>query len=76
MVEIDKEMTIMELLTEDPNLELKLKEIGLGCGGCPMSQLETIEMGALGHGLDPNKVVEELSKNINKLNKMKSKDGN
>lgn len=68
-MEIDKETTIYELLQEDPELAPMLREIGLGCGGCPMAQLETIEMGALGHGMDPDKVIEELNKKRNEKKK-------
>ena len=38
----------------------KLSGMGLGCGGCMMAQMETIEEGAMAHGLDPKMVLEEL----------------
>ena len=38
----------------------KLAELGLGCAGCPMSQMETIEEGALAHGINPDALIEEL----------------
>jgi len=68
MKEIDKEMTIMELLEEDASLGPMLREMGFGCTGCPMSQLETLEMGALGHGMDPDKVIEEINKRLEEKN--------
>jgi len=46
---------------------------GMSCVGCPMAMQETIEQGALAHGLDPNKLIKELNKKIN--NKLKNKGG-
>jgi len=65
MTEINK--TFAELMDTNPDAMEKLAEQGLGCVMCPMAQFETIEQGALAHGLDP----EEL---IKKLNSKKEKD--
>lgn len=59
---ITKTVTFAELIQKDPKAAQKLAEQGLFCGGCPMAQLETLEQGALAHGLDPDKLVEELNK--------------
>ena len=59
--EINKEMTISELIEENPEISERLGEIGLGCAGCPMSQMETIEEGALAHGIEPERLIEELN---------------
>ena len=58
---INKNSTIAELIDKDPSFADTLSAQGLGCGGCPMSQFETIEQGALSHGMDPD----ELLKNLN-----------
>jgi len=57
---ISKDMTFAELIEEDPEALGKLSGMGLGCGGCMMAQMETIEEGAMAHGLDPKMVLEEL----------------
>ena len=38
-----------------------LKEAGMGCIGCPHSQMESIEEGAMGHGIDPDLLVAKLN---------------
>ncbi len=59
---IKKTLTFAELMDRSPKAAEKLAELGLFCGGCPMAQLETIENGALAHGLDPDELVKELNK--------------
>ena len=56
-----KDMTFFELIQADPKAAEKLAERGLFCGGCPMAQFETIEQGARAHGVDVNKLLEELN---------------
>ncbi|WP_286151770.1 DUF1858 domain-containing protein [Sporofaciens musculi] len=41
-----------------------LMEAGMGCIGCPHSQMESIEEGAMGHGIDPDLLVEKLNATI------------
>lgn len=59
--EIKKDMTFAELIQNNKGAAEKLSDRGLFCGGCPMAQLETIEQGARAHGIDPDKLVEELN---------------
>ena len=61
---ITKGMFFSELL-EQPELIEVLMESGMHCIGCPMSGGETIEEGAVAHGID----VDELVDKINKLRK-------
>ena len=61
MKKITKDMTFAELIKENPKAAKKLAEKGLFCGGCPMAQFETIENGARAHGIDVNKLMEELN---------------
>jgi hybrid cluster-associated redox disulfide protein len=35
--------------------------MGMGCGGCQFAMMETIEQGAIVHGLDVKKVLKELN---------------
>jgi len=58
---ITKDMTFMELMELDSEAGEKLGERGLFCGGCPMAQFETIENGALAHGIDVDKLIRELN---------------
>ena len=39
-------------------------EAGMGCIGCPHSQMESIEEGAIGHGIDPDLLVEKLNATV------------
>lgn len=55
-------MTFGEVMENNPEAGKKLAEQGLMCGGCPMAQLETIEQGAQAHGMDVDKLIEELNK--------------
>ena len=66
MKKITKEITFGELLEEYPKATEMLAERGLFCGGCPMAQLETIENGAKAHGIDADKLVEELNSELEK----------
>ena len=63
-MKITKEMTFAELLEKFPEAANNLAEKGLFCGGCPMAQLENIEHGAMAHGLDPEKLIKELNKEL------------
>jgi len=60
---ITKDMTFAELMEIDSEAGMKLAERGLFCGGCPMAQFETIENGARAHGIDIDKLLEELNGN-------------
>lgn len=66
MKKITKDMTFYELMRLSPSFGEMLANRGLFCGGCPMAQLETIEQGALAHGIDPDKLIEELNSNLRK----------
>ncbi|MCK4997230.1 DUF1858 domain-containing protein [Candidatus Pacearchaeota archaeon] len=58
---ITKDMTFAELIAKDKDAAKKLSDRGLFCGGCPMAQFETIENGAKAHGVDVDKLIEELN---------------
>jgi hybrid cluster-associated redox disulfide protein len=74
MKEINKSTTFAELIRQNPNAAFKLAEKGLFCGGCAMAQFETIEQGAMAHGLNPDELIADLDreKKIGKK-KLKSK---
>ncbi len=61
MKKITKDMTIFELMDENPVAGEVLAKKGLFCGGCPMAMMETIEMGAVAHGVNPEELIKELN---------------
>lgn len=59
---INKDMLIGELLREKPEAAEILMRFGMGCIGCPSSQMESLEQAAMVHGLDLQKLLEALNK--------------
>ena len=68
MAHVSKDMTFGELLMEYyekcPKIVEDLMEAGMGCIGCPHSQMESIELGAMQHGVDPDLLVAKLNATI------------
>jgi len=63
---VTKEMSIIEVVQKHPeSLEIFAKH-GLGCIGCAAARFENLEAGAKVHGIDPDKLVEEINEVINK----------
>jgi len=61
-VAINKDMLIGELLREKPEAAEILMRFGMGCIGCPSSQMESLEQAAMVHGLDLQNLLAELNK--------------
>ena len=61
---ITKEMSIIEVINKKPEAIEVLMEYGLGCFSCAFSGMETIEQGALGHGMN-EKLVDKMLEEIN-----------
>lgn len=59
---INKDMLIGELLREKPEAAEILMRFGMGCIGCPSSQMESLEQAAMVHGLDLQNLLAELNK--------------
>ncbi len=73
---INKKMSFAEIFEKDRELAVVLMEKGMHCVGCPMAMQESLEDGALAHGLNPDELVKELNKKLeikNKKNKEKKK---
>lgn len=70
-MEITKDTQISEILRYREDLIEDLLQIGLGCVGCPMAQMETIEQGLKAHGAS-DKEVEQVIEKLN--NKTKEQD--
>lgn len=58
---ITKEMIISEILDTKEGAAGILMSNGMGCLGCPSSQMESLEQAAEIHGLDINKLIVELN---------------
>ena len=74
---IKKDMYIMELVMNYPETMELLLEAGLHCIGCGLSQYETLEEGAMGHGWDEedlNYLVDELNKRVKEIYGDKKKE--
>lgn len=65
MKKITKNMKISEI-ENYPKVIEKLAKKGMFCLGCPLAINETLEQGAIVHGINPNKLVKELNKVLQK----------
>ena len=59
-MEINKDMTIGELLKIAPEKAEILLSIGMHCLGCPASQAETIAEACEVHGIDVEELIKQL----------------
>lgn len=58
---ITKNTLIGEILKVKPNAAQILMSFGMGCLGCPSSQMETLEQAAMVHGIDVDAILEKLN---------------
>ena len=61
---ITKDMTFGEVLKKHPETVKTFFEYGMHCFGCHLSVSETIEQGALAHGVSVDQLVEDLNKTV------------
>jgi hybrid cluster-associated redox disulfide protein len=54
-------MTFYQVMRISPEVLKVLTKFQLGCAGCMGAQHETLENGALAHGLDIDELLEELN---------------
>jgi hybrid cluster-associated redox disulfide protein len=62
--EITKKMTFLEVMQISPEAAWVLMSKGMHCAGCHLAANETIEQGAIMHGINPDKLVKELNKKL------------
>ncbi|MBS4539267.1 DUF1858 domain-containing protein [Clostridium sp. D2Q-11] len=62
MAEITKDMLIAEIIRTKPEAANILMSHGMGCIGCPSSQMETLEQAAMVHGMDVEVLLNDLNK--------------
>ena len=55
-------MIIADILQAKPTAAEVLLAAGMGCLGCPSSQMETLEQAADIHGIDLDQLVADLNK--------------
>lgn len=65
-MEITKEMNIVEVVNNYPETVEVFQGFGMHCFGCMAARFENIEQGALAHGIDVPKLMEELNKAVAK----------
>lgn len=74
---ITKNILILEIAERYPKLvDVLVEKYGLHCLGCSMSAVETLEEGAMGHGMtkkEVEKMVDELNKLANKATVVRKK---
>jgi hybrid cluster-associated redox disulfide protein len=61
---ITKEMTFIEVMNTNPEAAWILMENGMQCSGCGLAASESLEQGALAHGINPEKLVKRLNKGM------------
>ena len=64
---ITKEMKIDEVLKKHPEVIEVFIKTGFHCIGCAAAGFESLEEGAKAHGIDPDKLIEELNEVISNL---------
>ncbi len=70
---ITKTMTFGEIITKHPESADILMEYGLHCIGCSVATWETLEQGAMSHGID-GKRLNSMLKELNNLKYKGRKD--
>ena len=58
---ITKDMTIQEVVENNPETIRVFLEHGLHCIGCAVARFENIEQGALAHGIDVDALINDLN---------------
>jgi hybrid cluster-associated redox disulfide protein len=58
---ITKDMTIEEVVQQFPETIQIFSRYGVGCLGCSAAQYDNVEQGAVIHGLDTERLVQELN---------------
>ena len=58
---VTKDMTFHQVMRLSPEVLKVLAKFRLGCVGCMGAQHETLEQGAMAHGLDVEELLQELN---------------
>lgn len=76
MAEINKDMTIAELMEVAPDKVDVLLMAGMHCVGCPASLGETIEEACMVHGIDVEDLLKELNREGNRFEEENASEEN
>ena len=68
---VTKKMSFSELIEKYPESTEVLMNSGMHCIGCAASAFETVEQGAIMHGLNPDELVKKINKKLSKDKKRK-----
>ena len=68
---ISKDMGIMEAIQKYPDIVGVFVAHGLGCIGCAMANFETIEQGAMAHGMDLEALMKDLNESAAEMGSKK-----
>lgn len=63
-MKITKDMGITDIVNKYPETVEIFQSYGMHCFGCMAARFENLEQGALAHGLDVDKLVEDLNKAV------------
>lgn len=66
---VSKEMSIAELVEEHPEIEDLLEEKGMFCASCVLAKFDKVGNGAVLHGMDPEKLLEDINNRIEEVHK-------
>lgn len=61
MAQIDKNMTVGDILDLDRETAVYFLNMGMHCLGCPASRGETVEQACIVHGVDADALVKEIN---------------
>lgn len=60
-MKITKDMTIAQIIQIDQNIIPMLMDAGMHCVGCPSAQGESLVEAAFVHGIDVDRLVEDIN---------------
>lgn len=66
MAKINKEMTFNDVLRKYPDTVKVLKKYGMKCFGCLGAEAESVEDGAVAHGVDLDSLLKDLNNSLKK----------
>ena len=60
-MQVNKDMTIAEIIKVDEGIVPILFDSGMHCIGCPSAQGESLELACMVHGIDADEVEEKIN---------------